>query len=410
MATAARVQHQREALRDGHSRGAHAVICKRSEHGLGHLLNPLDPASDNRDWITDAWNQLIHHPEALLNGGGPPWLDHPALTRISITSQEVARAFAIYNNGRDWRAQIKPFNFILHAHIDPIGYPAGVDRAHFRLIAPYESDPARWLQLPWVDLYTGKQYEVTTDPNNHRADVVRLKTYRDVLALYQHHPEPKSLDANGNPCNRRSPPGLLSRRPITALTLNLIGKESNRLDETVAGLIGTLDDSLATYRSPNENEWTRLVVPALDDFSNRTLARLSGLNPRTLQRMKSGAIASPHERNRTVLTLITAQLATERLATWGITTSGGPLEQLARYIDEQATRSTAGCVICDGELTGRQRLYCSDRCRSAAYKARQIQSVKNTDSRRAKSIHDATPPLPDHRPATFGGIFPAAPS
>jgi hypothetical protein len=50
------------------------------------------------------------------------------------------------------------------------------------------------------------------------------------------------------------------------LTLSLIGKESNRLDETVAGLLGSLDDTLATYKSPTENTWTNLIRPALDDF------------------------------------------------------------------------------------------------------------------------------------------------
>ena len=84
------------------------MIRKRSEHGLGHLLNPLDPNRDNRDWITHAYQILIEQPRLLLNGGGPPWLDLPALTRIAITSSEVARAFARYNDGRPWRDQIKP--------------------------------------------------------------------------------------------------------------------------------------------------------------------------------------------------------------------------------------------------------------------------------------------------------------
>jgi len=27
-----------------------------SEHGLGHLLNPTDPESDDREWIAQVWN------------------------------------------------------------------------------------------------------------------------------------------------------------------------------------------------------------------------------------------------------------------------------------------------------------------------------------------------------------------
>jgi hypothetical protein len=195
---------------------------------------------------------------------------------------------------------------------------SGVDPPYFRLIAPYESDPDAWLQLPWVDLHTGTLHPVTADPNDHRSELARLKTYRDVLLLYALHPEPKSLDPDGQPCNRRSPPGLLARRPVTLLTLSLIGKESNRLEETIAGLIGSLDDTLATYNSPSENAWTILVLPALADFPTRQLAALTELDDRAIQRIKKRATNTPHDQNRALLTLITAQLARQQLEAWGI--------------------------------------------------------------------------------------------
>jgi hypothetical protein len=347
------------------------VIRKRSEHGLGHLLNPLDPNRDDRDWITDIYPLLIDNPETLLNGG-PPWLDLPALTRITLTTNEVARAFAAYNTGRPWLEQIKPFNFLLHAHIDPLGYPVGVDASQFRLVAPYERDSKLWLQLPWVDLHNGTLHPVTTDRDDHRSKLVRLKTYRDVLTLYARHPEPKSLDPEGNPCNRRSPPGLLTRRPVTLLTLSLIGKESNRLDETVAGLIGSLDDTLATYTSPTENTWTTLVLPALTDFPTSELAALTELDTRTIQRIKNRATSAPHGRNRALLTLITAQLATRQLETWGITPPREPLEQIATYLDHRDTHKTGRrCVVCGTPLSGRQRLYCSPACKKQAQRKAQ---------------------------------------
>jgi hypothetical protein len=342
------------------------VIRKRSEHGLGHLLNPLDPERDDRDWITDIYPLLIDNPETLLSGG-PDWLDLPALTRIALTTNEVARAFATYNASRPWPLQVKPFNFLLHAHIDPFGYPAGVDPSHFRLIAPYESDPNIWLQLPWVDLHSGTLHPVTTDPNDHRSERVRLKTYRDVLTLYAVHPEPKSLDPDGHPCTRRSPPGLLARRPVTLLTLSLIGKESNRLDETLAGLIGSLDDTLATYNSPSQNTWTILVLPALTDFPTGQLAALTELDSRTIQRIKKRATNTPHDRNRALLTLITAQLASEQLEAWGIAPPSEPLEQIATYLDHRNThKPERRCVVCGTPLSGRQRLYCSPACKKRA--------------------------------------------
>jgi hypothetical protein len=30
-----------------------------SEHGLGHLLNPTDPESDDREWIAQAWLNIV---------------------------------------------------------------------------------------------------------------------------------------------------------------------------------------------------------------------------------------------------------------------------------------------------------------------------------------------------------------
>jgi hypothetical protein len=103
------------------------------------------------------------------------------------------------------------------------------------------------------------------------------------------------------------------RGPRHSPHAQLIGKESNRLDETIAGLIGSLDDALATYSSPTQNTWTLLVRPALTDFPTSELAALTQLDTRTIQRIKKRATSAPHDRNRGLLTLITAQLATEQL-------------------------------------------------------------------------------------------------
>ena len=193
-----------------------------------------------------------------------------------------------------------------------------------------------------------------------------------MLALYAVHPEPKSLDPGGQPCNRRSPPGLLPRRPVTLLTLSLIGKESNRLDETIAGLIGTLDDTLATYNSPTESTWTLLVLPALADFPTRQLATLTALDDRTIQRIKKRATSTPHGRNRALLTLITAQLASQQLETWGITPPREPLEQTATYLDHRDTHNPERrCVVCRTPLSGRQRPRPSAACKKQAQRKAQ---------------------------------------
>ena len=56
-----------------------------SEHGLGHLLNPTDPESEDREWIAHAWLGMIR--KALgLSTQSPNFGQQPAIGRTSITS------------------------------------------------------------------------------------------------------------------------------------------------------------------------------------------------------------------------------------------------------------------------------------------------------------------------------------
>ena len=49
--------------RDGNpellEKGKNAEKNRWSEHGLGHLLNPTDPASEDREWIAQVWLQIL---------------------------------------------------------------------------------------------------------------------------------------------------------------------------------------------------------------------------------------------------------------------------------------------------------------------------------------------------------------
>jgi hypothetical protein len=183
------------------------------------------------------------------------------------------------------------------------------------------------------------------------------------------------------------------------LTLNLIGKESNRLDERAAGLIGNLDDAIATYASPTEHAWTHLVMPALDDFATRDLATLANLDTSTLQRIKRGAVNRPHVRNRALLTIVTAELAATRLEAWDLTVPTAPLERLASYLDHRDEHTSPRRCICGNPLAGRQRAYCSERCKKRAYR-----------TRREATLHNKRELKGGNTMSTVGGIFPPAPS
>lgn len=169
-------------------------LRKPSEHGLGHLLNPIDPQVEDRDWIRQLW-MLILGEDLGIEVSEPEWLDRMACSRTTVSSAHVLRAFASYNQSRVYADQIKPFNFLLGAHLAHFGHPIGFtprERPRFHLIALWESDPRKWPGLEWTDVYSGERFRVTASAVADFDGVARVKTYRDVLAEYRLHPEHKS--------------------------------------------------------------------------------------------------------------------------------------------------------------------------------------------------------------------------
>jgi len=110
---------------------------------------------------------------------------------------------------------MKPFNFLLTCYVKQFGYPLGVNPERFHLVAPYELDPSRWLEMPWIDQYTGKPYQITTVGFHANRQAARVKTYGDVLREYEFHPGSKSADAKGKPSGKQTT-GLLQRPPELA--------------------------------------------------------------------------------------------------------------------------------------------------------------------------------------------------
>jgi hypothetical protein len=246
-----------------------------SNHGLGHLLNPMDPDDESRDWIAAFW-QLIVDEELGYAPKRPRWLSRPAVSRLALTSPQVRKALV----GRLW-----PMTFVLSAHVAPLGHPVGVDPEHFHLIRAYTRDPQRWTAEPWIDVHSGRRFPISTH-DDLSADVARVKTYVDVLREYRVHPEPKSAAPDGTPCGPNTV-GLLVRRPIYAFGVLHIGKEANRLEEVEAGLVHEWAAVQQTYSDPRDDLWLE-ATSILQGIPLARLAVETGVSERHLRALRNG--------------------------------------------------------------------------------------------------------------------------
>ena len=295
------------------------------------------------------------------------WLDRPYVSRISASSAAALRPFLrSYNASRSFAEQVKPFNFLICVHAAPFSHPAGYPPQRFQLIHPFEPNPTRWLELEWIDHYSGDRFRIHTD-GAPSPDSVKVKTNRDVLDRYRTHPEPKSLDPDGRPCHRQSV-GLLQRRPVTATEISYIGKESNRLDETTAGLIHDSSEILSSYSDPNLDTWRTLVVATLREFNTAEIALRAAVDRRTIQRLLSGT-HYPRRRHRQTLTAIAADLAKIDLIQRGIEPPCGALAILCVSRDTSATTAHA-CAVCGVPLSNPRATYCGMTCKKRAYRSR----------------------------------------
>jgi hypothetical protein len=267
-----------------------------SEHGLGHLLNPSEPESEDREWISKVWLGMIRKILGLQHNNTLHFENLPAVGRITVSSPAVMRPLRNLNNGKKYCDQIKPFNFLLSCHIKRLGHPVGVDPAHFHLIAPYNSDSRQWLKNPWIDQYSGKTYQITTEGHHGTRNSARVKTYGDLVREYEVHPESKCADANGNACGKQTI-GLLYRRHVQIDLVKYIGKESNSLEDVESGLIHSAENVYTEYSDSQRDEWKTKIVPALRKISLAKLQATTGLSRRMLIDARTSR-HRPHRKNQ----------------------------------------------------------------------------------------------------------------
>jgi hypothetical protein len=347
------------------------VLRKCSEHGLGHLLDPadphhgsspIDPVTKARKWIKRLWEDTVRAEALGQRPSEPKWLDRPAITRTTISTPRLLRPFKHHNRRRPAAEQIRPYNFMLVAHPAPLSHPIGASPKRFLLVAPYNRDPRQWRKLRWTDAYEpGSRYTITT-AGQAVENAVRVKTYRDVLADYRTHPEPKSSGPDGQPCARQTI-GLLARRPVNVATITYIGKESNQLEDAHTGLVRDLEEILSEYPDPGRDPFDRLVRPVLQELPVQPTAEATGVSERTIKGVRAGT-TRPRRSTRQQLIALTAEYARERLRATEAQAPRQDLAALAAYLNLQGrTAQVVRCQGCGDALRGRQRHWCSDRCR-----------------------------------------------
>ncbi|MBB36984.1 MAG: hypothetical protein CME88_16940 [Hirschia sp.] len=222
------------------------IIRKASAHGLGHLMEPYgkdDPAPNvpppvfplNKigvsRWQYDLWFYII---TAVLNGTPNqvprdyhPALAKPALSRYGATSPALLKWMDMFNEGKAWRDQVKPFNFMTTFFArtgvfapfaetlvdDPSRRGRPKKTPDLKPVAPFERNPG---------IAVSKAFDRDTDEPISRD---QLKTYAQVLTFYHLSPEDKF--ENGGPVDI----GLTRRRHVRVTAIKLIGKEANKVGD-----------------------------------------------------------------------------------------------------------------------------------------------------------------------------------
>lgn len=269
-----------------------------SEHGLGHLLNPTDPASDDRDWIAQVWHGIVR--SALGKEKRRDLFEQtPAVGRITVSSPAILRALREINDGKEYAQQIKPFNFLVSCQVQKLGHPPGVDPAHFHLIAPYQTDPKKWPQMRWIDQHSGKLFQISISGHYSSRRTARVKTFGEVILEYAFHAEPKCADSKGNVCGKNTV-GLLQRRHVQVDQIRFIGKESNLLEEVDAGMIHSDHDAYTEYVDPSRDDWECRIRPAMLKVSIPKLCEATRLSRRMLINARTGK-SRPHPRNQALI-------------------------------------------------------------------------------------------------------------
>jgi len=175
-------------------------------HGLGHLTNPFPNSQD--DWHKEIWIDILklHHRIITELDLELKYLNFFAISKMSITTSNILYRFKKLNEGKDWKHQIKPFNFFL------VGFRTIKENGKMvKPIAPFSKDPQSIVHQQFIDYNTGEV----------KCGSQYFKPLSRTFMEYIDHPEYKF----------EGKIGLLNRKDVQADGFIHIGKEANNIDE-----------------------------------------------------------------------------------------------------------------------------------------------------------------------------------
>jgi hypothetical protein len=257
------------------------VLRKATAHGLGHILEPYEdeeapkwipkPEIDLskyglRRWQHDLWHVIVRaglsETPLQVDLSSLPGFDRPAASRYAATTPDLLGWFSKFNDGKDYAKRVRPFGFMLSYQAR---HELGTEAP--RASAPFDKDPVKGAARCF-DRQTGEPIPAS-----------QLKTIREALAQFHLHPESKFNLGD------YTESGFTERRHVHAVSIEHIGKESNRWEDSFA-LGEALAVELEYGESPNEYQ-ARLesLIARGKPYSRRRLAFVSGVCLSEVQRI-----------------------------------------------------------------------------------------------------------------------------
>lgn len=279
------------------------IVRKASGHGLGHLLPPYDePQEKRRDrikaigvplWEENLWKDIVrasHEDDPdIIKYSRIKTLREPAASRYAANNINLHDWFKKLNEGRPYREQVKPFNFLLSLYAKSRVEMEGVDPAALRLPAWHKRHPRP--AAPFYSKVKDALPFVFDRDFSERTHIPEewLESYKRNLAPYHLHPERKFWGPT------KEPRGVLRRRHVEALGFEQIGKEADNIDERE--VLGDDGDDLVEYEVARQDQvkLRNFVLSAQKehDLSDRSLLAASHVSAHTFAAVKSGKRVRP---------------------------------------------------------------------------------------------------------------------